>query len=63
MGSLEQHLFEIYGNIDDQNTSLQLSNNIINSNEDCLKRDIHDLILFHSIEKDNLKLYHDGWRL
>ena len=40
------YLFEIYGNIDDQNTSVQLSNNIINFDKDCSKRDIHDLIYF-----------------
>ena len=50
------YLFEIYGNIDDKNTSLQLSNNIKNSDKDCLKRDIHNLMLFYSVEKDNLNL-------
>ena len=50
------YLFEIYGDIDDKNTSLQLSNNIQNSDKDCLKRDIHNLMLFYSVEKDNLNL-------
>ena len=55
-GIFGKYVFKIYGNIDNQNTSLQLSNNIINSDKDCFKRDINDLILFYSVEKDNLNL-------
>ena len=52
----KRYLFEIYDTIDDKNTSLQLSNSIINSDKDLLEKDIHDLILFYSVEKDNLNL-------
>ena len=63
MGSLKIYLFEIYGNIDDHNISLQLLNNIINCDKNCWKRDIHDLILFYVVECQNkvVNIKYDGW--
>ena len=53
-----EYLFEIYGNIDDQNTSLYLSIKIKTNIaiKYCLKRDINDLMIFYFGEKDNLNL-------
>ena len=56
MGSLWKNLFEIYSNIDDQKTSSYLSIIIKIANRDYFKRNINELIIFYSVEKDNLNL-------
>ena len=55
MGLLEKYLIENYSNIDDQN-SLHLTIKIRMTDKECIKKDINDLLIFYSVNKDQLHL-------
>ena len=51
----EKYLIETYSNIDDQN-SLHLTIKIRMTDKEYIKLDINDLLIFYSINKDQLHL-------
>ena len=51
----KKYLIETYSNIDDQN-SLRLTIKIRMTDKECIKRDINDLLIFYSVNKDQLHL-------
>ena len=51
----KKHLIENYSNIDDQN-SLYLTIKIRMTDKECIKKDINDLLIFYSVNKDQLHL-------
>ena len=51
----KKYLIETYSNIDDQN-SLHLTIQIRMTDKECTKRDINDLLIFYSVNKDQLHL-------
>ena len=51
----KKYVIETYSNIDDQN-SLRLTRKIRMTDKECIKRDINDLLIFYSVNKDQLHL-------
>ena len=60
MGLLEKYSTETNSNIDDQN-SLHLTIKISMTDKECIKSEINDLLIFYSVNKDQLHLVRQAW--